>query len=66
MKILECKNNNILETEYEYEEDVAFLMESEVLLLNYLLLLALSSTRENKECFEIWERYKAYFTFPLI
>ena len=41
-------------------------MESEVLLLNYLLLLALSSTRDKKEILEIWDKYKAHFTFPLI
>jgi hypothetical protein len=36
--------------DYEYDEDIAILMESEVLLLNYLLLLALSTTRDKKEC----------------
>jgi hypothetical protein len=51
--------------EYEYE-DVAILMESEVLLLNYIILLALSSTRDKKECMVFWDKYKAHFTFPLI
>jgi hypothetical protein len=54
------------EYELEYDDDDTYLMESEVLLLNYLLLLALSSTRDKKECLEFWDKYKASFTFPLI
>ena len=42
------------------------LVEAEILLLNYCLLLSLSTSRRINECHEVWESHEKSFDFNLL